>query len=453
MSSALVLPPSMVVSAPSGSSRLPIVELSRADVVAPRKQIRIRTGSKKRAATDCSFGPFQDHLTVDAWPLFHAAKKTELTTTFNAADVSRRALCFASENSGLFDWTTPDLRRVDRSVFALEDFAEAGLAGRFGEAIAYLTMIKWGYAYFDRISVIWSRAARHAGMTHAEQVRNARVLASRVGKTRPDLEPDFVFEKKSGDVALMESKGSFVHPVNDDPSTKNDLRHALDQLAAWSAMITPTPAKSYAIGTYFRDQSDATGDPSLITFVDPPGDRDDEFSPVEVRPDWVRRGNYGSWLHAMGLPESGDALRTGREIALAERRLPVVAIGSRRYAVAIDGAVLKRNRRAPEPLLSFWIDSWMTSRSLRSVPPHFFSDLGVESFRVSGVELTTLKLVEESVVNSASQSLMDQGTRTLASIDERQSKGLTGSVFPDGTLYGLIAPEVLFDASLESFRL
>ena len=39
------------------------------------------------------------------------------------------------------------------------------------------------------------------------------------------------------------------------------------ELGAWSGMISPTPGKSFAIGTYFRDASDSTGDPSLIAFV------------------------------------------------------------------------------------------------------------------------------------------------------------------------------------------
>ena len=169
----LVLPKPITVSVPTGRSQLPIVELDRSTVLADRKRIRMRKGSKKRAAANCSFGEFQEHLEVDAWPLFHAAKKTELATTFTTDDVDRRALCFAQEHAGLFHWNTGNLRRVDRNLFALEDHAESGLAGRFGAAVAYLTMIRKHYVFWDRISVLWDRAAKKSRITHPERVKLA----------------------------------------------------------------------------------------------------------------------------------------------------------------------------------------------------------------------------------------------------------------------------------------
>lgn len=458
MSSGLALPPPLTITAPTGTATLHLVELDRAAVMSPRKQIRLRKGSKKHSEADCSFGDFDSsELKVDAWPFFHAAKKTELATTYTSAQVDRRALSYAAEYADVFVWNAGNLRRVDRSVFALEDFSDAGLAGRFGEAIAYLAMHSWGYKYFDRISVLWERAASLSGMTHPEQVQNAQILASKLGVPRPDLEPDFAFEKASGDVALMESKGSFVHPTNDNPSTKNDLRHALDQLAAWSGMIAPTPAKSYAIGTYFRDKSDASGDPSLVTYVDPPGRRDAELRPVEFRRDLIRRGNYGSWLVGMGFSVSGNALRASVELRLPERRMPVVSIGGREYALAIERVLVNPSRF---PFDHFWtmqlLNEMFVFGSHTRVPSHFWQDMGIDGFQVLGIDTNILHQAEESLVNSASMSLLE--AEELNPEEPLQSRMpdnnyISGSIFADGAYYGVIAPNLFYDARKEPFRI
>jgi hypothetical protein len=456
MSTGLVLPTPILVSAPTGHSQLPIVELNRKAVKSPRKQIRLKRGSRKRNAADCSFGNFTANLAIDAWRFFHAAKKTELTRTFTTAQVDRRALAFGHEHADFLIWNTPNLRRVDRSVFELEDFSGAGLAGRFGEAIAYLTMVQWGYVYWDRIAVLWERAATHSGMNHSERVRHAQVIAGKIAGGKPRLAPDFAFEKPNSDVALMEAKGSFVHPVNDNPTTKDDLRHALEQLAAWSGMITPTPAKSFAIGTYFRDESDATGDPSLITFVDPPGKRDAKVSPVELPSDWIRRGNYGAWIIGMGFPESGDALRRGSLIEREEQQVAIVTIAGREFAITFDGVVLKGNRRTRGPFPMPWIDPWfLVEEIIHQFPPgaRFLRDIGVTGVRVSGIDRDTLKLIEEAVLNPKGSSLMRRDDQRDAIAQFEGGDGFAGSILPDGTLYGQIDPEMLTDARLDSFRL
>ena len=454
MSSA-TLPAPILVSPPTGSSTLPVVELVRKDVEADRKSIRIRRGSKKRATQDCSFGKFREHIGIGAWPFFHAAKKTELTTTFTTPEVDHRALNFASEHSEFFVWNTANLRRVDRSIFSLEDFAEAGLAGRFGEAVAYLTMVKWGYVYWDRIAVLWERAVAKSGMTHPEQVKNAKAIASKLAVERPDKEPDFALEKTTGEVALMESKGSFVHPINDNPSVKDDLRNALKQIAAWSGMISPTPAKSFAIGTYFRDASDKSGDPSLIAFVDPPGSRGNFPATAELPTDWIRRGNYGAWLIGMGFPQSGNALRRGIGVELPGRQIPVVNVGGRSFAVTIEGLVLKRNRRFPGPHPMFWFDPWFFIDELRyhHLPARFWRELGVVALRVIGTELGTLRLIENSAVNPASMSLLQRDAQGGDFEPPTTGDGFAGSIFPDGTLFGQVDPEMLVDARMEEFRL
>ncbi len=452
----LVLPISAPtqVAPPTGTSTLPIIELSKPAVETGYTRIRFRKGSKSRAISDCSFGDFAGSLKFSAWEFFHAAKKTELTSSFTTQFIDRRALGFAEDCRGLFVWDTDNFRRENRSVFALEDFAESGLAGRCGEAIAYLTMVKWGYLFWDRIATLWERAAAHSGMTHPEMVKWARVISSKLS-SRPDLEPDFAFENDTPQVALMEAKGSFVHPVRDNPTTKADLRHGLKQLNAWSGMIAPPPHKFYAIGTYFRDVSDATGDPSLIAFVDPVGDNEATVPPVEFPPDWIRRGNYGAWLVGMGFPVSGTALRNGREISPPEQVLNIVRLGRREYAVTFQGAVVKRNRprrfRFPMP----WIEPWFFLDELWDHPEgmvRVLREMGIAGIRVMGIEVGLLHHIQDVVLNSASETLLHiEAGAALA--EESVAEGFTGSVMPDGTLLGQIEPDMLANTSTERFRL
>lgn len=454
MSVAVSLPDPIQIAPPTGSSTLPIVELPKPLVEGDRKRTRLRKGSKKRQESDCSFGNFVGTLDFTAWSFFHAAKKTELTTSFTTSLIDRRALSFAAEYDGVFVWDAINLRRADRSVFGLEDFADSGLAGRCGEAIAYLTMVKWGYVFWDRIATLWERAATRSGMTHPEMVRQAAVIASRLS-SRPDLSPDFAFEKADTDVALMEAKGSFVHPVRDDPTTKDDLRHGLKQLAAWSGMIAPPPRKSFVIGTYLRDRSDATGDPSLIAFVDPDGDNDASISPVELPPDWIRRGNYGAWLIGMGFPESGSALREGREISPPEQLLSVLTVGGRDYAVTFQRVRVKRNRFPGLPFPSPWFEFWYHLDEVRHHPQlvsRVLRDMGVGSIEVMGVEVRLLRQIGEAVLNSASNALME--IQLAAALAEQPSAdGFNGSVLPDGTLLGQVEPELLANLRTERFQI
>lgn len=467
MSITLPLPAPILVAAPTGNSTLPIVEVPRISVETKRKQIRLRRGTSVRKAADCSFGNFTGHLNFDAWSFFHAAKKTELATSFAATFVDRRAMSFADEYNGWFVWNPDNFRRANRDTLRLEDFAESGLAGRFGEAIAYLLMVNWGFIYWDRIAALWERAAKKSGMTHQDSVKHARVISK---SPRPDSEPDFAFEKASGEVSLMEAKGSFVHPGDDNPSTKSDLQHGLKQLAAWTKLIHPLPLKSYAIGTYFRDISDNSGDPSLIVFVDPPGSKTATAPKVAFPPDWIRRGNYGAWLLGMGFVESGHALRSGREVNQLSHRLPIVNISGREFAVVLQGV---RVKRADEWFnLSPWFDPLFYSPDIpRPFPPNlgrFLQRIGITAIQVLGIESDTLALIEEAIGNGQSEALLSRGAGVnLTTPSESQgdsllppdgfsktsTPGFSGSIMPDGTIVGEIAPELLEDARIKTFKI
>ncbi|MCA9076578.1 MAG: hypothetical protein KDA93_16255 [Planctomycetaceae bacterium] len=430
---------SIIIKAPTGRSRLPIVELNESAVRQDRKQIRVRRGSAKRAQLDSSFGNFSRTLDIRAWRFYHAAKKTEFTTSFSRNRANELGLVFAHEYREFFTWTHENLRRTDRTVFGVEDFFSSALAGRFGEAAAYLTMVSLGYVYWDRIAVLAERAMKSAVITHSDCLRRGRAVRARLGVNQPDLEPDFAFENMQQQVALVEAKGSVVDPERDDPSTKDDLRHALRQIDAWATMILPTPHKYYAIGTYFREESDSSDDPSLIAVVDPPAASDPEVEPIEFPPDWIRRGNYGAWLRTMGLNESGNALVTVRKGTGAGFVLPVMTIGKYEFAVLPRGLVehsgqSMRQGSYVEMLMDFL--SW-------GVRP-FFDRLGHPISPASSSCSILLFGLEVGVFQHVARALASPSEPVLLQVesiaDDQSAEWFSGSTLPDGSMVGTIRP-------------
>lgn len=424
----LIIPPQPVVlTPPSGASTLPLVELDEGKVKTERRQVRLRKGSKKRKEADCSFGNFVGSLPFTAWEFFHAAKKSELASSFSAAQADRRAFAFAFEHEETFIWNTSNFRKTDSAVFALEDFASSGLAGRVGEAVAYLTMVKRGYIFWDRCATVWERAARQAKISHAEQLQVARYVASRVASGRPQNEPDFVFEKSNGEVALMEAKGSFVDPVKDNPSAKGDLRQALTQLAAWSGVIVPVPEKSFAIGTYLREEQDNGDDPSLIAFVDPPGEEILDFTSVRLPPDLIRRCNYGAWLTGMGLLSAGRSLRDSHRKAVEVISLPVVEVANHKFAVVPLGW----EPLAPERAMV--IEPWWSE--FAPLRPWVLSD----SLFVMGIEVEVLQTLGEAIHGLDPAALKQIKVLEYAELSRATPQGVHWSIMPDGSFIGTVA--------------
>lgn len=422
----LVIPlPHIVFTLPQGTSSLPMVEIDKAKVHPKNKHIRLRKDSMKRQMTDCSFGAFISQLDFTAWQFFHAAKKTELASSFTNVYADRRAFAFALEHENTFIWNTGNFRKKDSSVFALEDFASEGFAGRIGEAVAYLTMIKWGYVFWDRCATVWERAARSVNITHPEQLRVAQYLSSRVASGRPKNEPDFIFEQLNGGVALMEAKGSFVNPTKDNPSTKTDLQQALNQIAAWSDVIAPTPQKNYGIGTYLREEHDSNGDPSLIAYVDPPGQDKPDIRPFDLPPDLVRRCNYGAWLVGMRLASAGHALSELREKNIEAIELPIIEVDGRRFAITLVG--------------------WRTARThvLRNIDPWLWKfnlqpDWPQDGILVMGIEQGVMRLIAEALrkpnLSVLREQLDGQGLTDL----QKSNRDYSWSIMPDGSFLGIL---------------
>ncbi len=313
------------------------------------------------------------------------------------------------------------------------------MAGRVGEALAYLTMTKmWGYVYWDRIASVWMRAAHKATIQHKEMVRIAKMVGNLNGQSF-SLQPDFVFETSDNRVALMEAKGSFVTPGNIRPNAKGPLKHGLDQTAIWAPLIKPTASKCIAINSLLREESDSCGDPSVILHVDPPPERNSDIEPVEIHPESIRRGNYGAWLMGMGFRRSGFALAYHREFRNYHVELPVVTIQGQEFALSIQGLRLDANWFGHLPMLPF--DFWPLQRKYSS---SFLREVGVTGVYALGLEVRTLRTVCASLVNPDSESIMDLPAINIDMWnDGRTTSGFYGSIFPDGSLMGIVSRGIL----------
>ena len=447
------LKPLVIVPPLDEHSQLPVVELDRERILRPRVRVRVRKDSVKRKNSDCSLGQFKEQMGFGAWNLYHAAVKTELTRTFSQADVDSRSLAYWGYHRDLFVWNTDNLRRIDRSIFDLEDFGRSALAGRFGEAVAYLVMVKNGYVYWDRIGTLWERACRQANTSHPEMTRRVRAMRKALRAARPDMEPDFAFENNARDVALMESKGSFVHPQHDAVTVKGDLSKGLKQLSAWTRFLVPAPSKSFAIGTYFRDASDTNGDPSLIAVVDPPNEAEPDSLAVAYPLDWIRRANYGAWLIGMGLLEAGRALRNGNRLETVEPLLPIVTIANRQFAVAFIQVLFKDHlvKRQRHPFFEFW-------RLLEWFPPKYLwhdvlMDVGAYGILVFGLDVTILQRIGDCLADPRSSSLLELERADRLTGEAFRLQDFNGSIMPDGSLVGVLSMRELETIQINRFGL
>jgi hypothetical protein len=442
----------ITIASPTGSSQLPVVELKKGRI---RKHgLRIRSKTKY---TDSTYGDFVQQLPVNAWPFFHAAIKTELTTDASIATVKRWSILFAEQHKSLFKWDPANLRRIKRSKLAYEDFSEAGKAGRFAEATAYLLMHSWGYCYFDRIASLCDRVASKQKMPQKDYIRITSLLRKALGTKTPGLQPDFMFQKKKlADIALAESKGSFVNPSLDNPTVKADLKYGLKQLQTWSKFLKPVVKKTFAIGTYFRDEGD-NGDPSVIAYVDPPGADDPNVPSFEIPDDWIRRGNYGNWLMGMGRDEAGNAIRSGEVAELQPTSFLKVKFGGREIAIVPFGIALADDRPTPDRLCCLFSDLFggFDSRNfpVEEIPILAGHLVGLRTgirLMALGIDSTTLRILEAVV--SRSNLKIDQ-LPSIDSFDEDGADGVYGSLLSDGSFFGAVNMAALSNAGIEEFRI
>jgi hypothetical protein len=421
----LALPRPVLLRPPRGRSKLPVVELDKTSVEKPYKRL-VRPihswPSDPAALLTSTLGHAKAELNIRAWSLCHAAAKTELARGWSADALATAAWAFVLNTDTLLNWNPQNLRLLKDGVFSRKDSARTALAGRMGDAIAYLFMLDKGYVYWDHLPALIERAFNKNAIPHEDQLRIAAVIKSRlVHKGPPDKQPDFAFETASRQIALAEAKGAFVPPDCRPRAAKGDLAYGLKQLAAWQSFIKPAPHKSFAIGTYLREIGDPYPDPSLIAFVDPeddiPSDRYAEFPE-----DWIRRGNYGAWLIGMGLTTAGIALRNGETAEVTRRELLVLPIGKHLFAVVTDE--LPGTYLWQEP---FW-----------DLPMSRYHRLASASFdiHVSGIEVDNLRHIERAV--SPETTALPNDMVVQASAVAEFPDWFSGSILPDGTLFGAL---------------
>lgn len=443
----LTIPAPLTLTEPQGASSLPLVELDKTTVRTTRKSVLLPKA--QRAAADCSYGAFGPELRFTAWEMFHAAKKTELTRTFTQRRAEELGLLMAHEHHDRFVWDTKNFRCADGSGLWLEDFSQTGLAGRIGEAMGYLTMVKlWGYVYWDRVATVWLRAAHKIQIQHHEMVKAAKYTGLLNGGAF-DLQPDFVFEKQDGTTSLMEAKGSFVSPENDRPDVKSPLKHGLEQLDAWASLIAPAPSSSIAIGTLLRQESDPCSDPSMILHVDPPPPSRPDIAPVEIPRDQIRRGNYGVWLAEMGFRQTGRALIERRETRTAAVSMPVATINGRKFALSIQGWRVDQRRFRYRPWWPFELLHLPWRHQIE-----FLRELGVDGVYAVGLETSTLRLLERGIASPSTSIVNEQEpvSQVVEGGGQREG-GFYGSIMPDGSLMGVVAGRSLEGIEVEKFTL
>jgi hypothetical protein len=444
MTPAIVDTTLFTIDPPQGRSCLPVVELDRTLVAARGKQIA-RSIDKWEPNADAilttTFGHANASLSLQSWSFYHAAAKTELARSFLPSDVTENAQGIYLSTRSLLEWDEDNLRLRKGGVFSRKDAARKSYASRFGEAILYLFMINNDYVYWDHLPSLVERAMNKAVINHSEQVRVARAIRSKMKPSdRPMKQPDFAFETAARQVALAEAKGAFVTPGTTAKSLKGDLDYALKQLAAWDSLITPRPTKSFAVGTYFRETGDPSPEPSLIAFVDPNGDDEVQATAVPFPDDWIRRGNYGAWLYGMRLFESATALRNGYAIKLPKRKFLTITIGPRKFAIVLHSLI-------GTPFLPAFF-----------YHPAFFRWFGDfeqhPDIQILGLDTEILSAIEKAVETADGTVLTVLPTVTLGS--DLFPKWLSGSIFPDGSLYGAIHfnhDSMPVPDGIESFRL
>lgn len=407
---------------------LPIIELGRVQV--ERERARIRPLPDAR-----------DHLRITAWSLYHAAKKAELACSFTADQVDHLVHCFASEHHGLFRWNGQELRLISGVTDMYESAAQASRARLIGEGMLLLAMQHEGYAFWDRFDLLVKRALRKQPLNHSESVRLARAIRKRLAAGRSGKRSDFVVENAKYESALAEAKGRFLSPFATG-AIKSDLREALQQLAATKPLISPQPAKTYAVGTYLREADDAHDEGSLIAFVDPE-DQDDADLTVELPPDWVRRGNYAAWLLGMGFTETAHALRNGIAREGFGVSLPIKRVGRHDYAYVVTGAGL--NPRYLRRFLQDFRHHW----------PHHCAEWFFFGPGRREVELSIIGL-RVDVLDSLSGALMTAAAAPLLGVEpmfETDIAQFSGSVMPDGSMCGSVTVESIRETEFREFTL
>ncbi|WP_321897700.1 hypothetical protein [Burkholderia cepacia] len=327
-------------------------------------------------------------LNFTLWNLAHAVKKAEYVTPLLPGALSQSSSGFLLENASLFDWSGGNFRLADGALAALDDFSHSGLMGRLGQGFALLKMQNFNFSFVSRFKKFCATASPPVSTT---TTKNGRIISLRT--------PDMVFERADGTQALAESKGSGVHPGT-LPDIKSALLDGLGQLGNWGAAFNPSIGKGYAMSAFLREKSDPHPENSILAFVDPEG----KVGNHVPRRNEIVAQNYGLWLHGMNYPEIAGKLLGVRE-GNNQYSFQLAEIGGESFAVTFHAPVFDTRYR--------YFIGWIAT----------------------GIRWKTL-----SSLSTWSKNSTDLSSRNRLNIIEPISEfdGSYGSVFPDGTYFGMV---------------
>lgn len=364
-------------------------------------------------------------LSFSMWRLAHAVKKAECVNPVNARVANAMALGFLLENQHLFDYSGMQFNLADGAASYLDDFSQTGLTGRVAQGFALLQMEAAGYGFVARFDTFRKKCG-----VAVPKVPSRKKGASGKPILKPIRSPDFVVEKSSGDRALVESKGSFLHSgkLGD---IKGSLSDALKQLAPWGSQFSPAITKKFAIGTYLREPDVADPEPSLLALVDPEGGQEEDAAPVP--PELVRKLNYAGWLNFMGYRAPARLLSSARPLGSALATFQVADFGDNRYAY-IPIALVPGQQ--PDDLLR-----------VSPIPPRWLGDYKMAALR-DRAEMVVVLALDVQVLERVAQasrsrdwSLLEGESPGPDDTGFRSNRdGEDGSRFIDGSFIGLVRP-------------
>jgi hypothetical protein len=336
--------------------------------------------------------------------LAHAIKKADCANHVPSHILFVWSFGFLLESATVFNWNPNDFRLEDGMSDFYADFSRTSLAGRVGQGMSFLFMEKQGSPFGERFF--------------------PPQPLKKVKSPRKSKIPDFRFADRNGICSLVESKGSFV-PRGIDPNIKGVLNEALNQLGGWGNK------KNFAVGTFLREKSDGSHEPSLLAFVDP----EDDETPPPIPIDAIRRGNYADWLYGMGFIDVASDLRNRRiRPEQGSVSFPKVQLGSEEYVFVI--LYSRSSPRLDDRLLFDWWEL-MEWWEMRGYP---WSSRGI-TFGIMGIKLSTMHRISESLRPGQEEPMMrleisrEWQEPEWPVLLENDVK-VDGSIFSDGTLLG-----------------
>ena len=420
---------------------LPVHELDRLHVQVPYSPIR-PFANPNGFTKDPHAPTARPPLSFNLWQLFHATKKAELLEYRAPAAIFLSALGSLVEHFDLFA-ACDELRLQAGKADLYGDFSATGLAGRLAQGLAFLFMERRGYPYGERLDSLLNRMLRARG--HRVDWGLRRQILNSPLHAQPAQSPDFIFQRNNPaqEVALAESKGSFVSP-GVQPPIKTVLSEGLDQLNGWNRFLVPVPQKNFVVGSFLREEGDVYHEPSMLAFVDPEGE--EQAGRERSYPDdAIRRANYAAWLRQMSFPQSATALAFARPRQdSGEYLLPTIQLrsgdGTRRFAFRIWAALTDFG-----PVFPPGAEVELAKRWEPWVPFPLLGKAAV--FLVSAMETTVLNRVSQAVREPSSFALQD--LPSIADVSVPSEGPLTGSAFADGTFIGAVSAEWLAEQKLE----